>query len=110
MTAPFDPYHKWLGISPKDQPPDHYRLLGIDRFESDLEVVGQRTVHESVSEIAFRAPSLTPPAPAPRSLFRRGSLLHDCRTMRRQLVLDRSHHGGVKTLALGSRKSVYPPM
>ena len=38
MTEPaarenFDPYHKWLGISPKDQPPHHYRLLGIDLFE-----------------------------------------------------------------------------
>src|SRR5262249_41492371 len=28
-----------LGISPKDQPPNHYRLLGIDRFESDPEVI-----------------------------------------------------------------------
>ncbi len=39
MTQDFDPYHRWLGISPKDQPPDHYRLLGIDRFESDPEVI-----------------------------------------------------------------------
>jgi hypothetical protein len=39
MAATFDPYHKWLGISPKDQPPDHYRLLAIDRFESDLDVI-----------------------------------------------------------------------
>jgi hypothetical protein len=39
MFAPFDPYHRWLGISPKDQPPDHYRLLGIDRFEADPEVI-----------------------------------------------------------------------
>jgi hypothetical protein len=35
----FDPYHKWLGISPKDQPPNHYRLLGIDLFESDSDVI-----------------------------------------------------------------------
>ena len=27
----FDPYHKWLGIPPKQQPPDHYRLLGVER-------------------------------------------------------------------------------
>ncbi len=38
--AGFDPYHQWLGISPKDQPPNHYRLLGLDRFESDPEVIG----------------------------------------------------------------------
>ncbi len=35
----FDPYHKWFGIAPKDQPPNHYRLLAIDRFESDPEVI-----------------------------------------------------------------------
>jgi hypothetical protein len=39
MSSRFDPYHKWLGISPKDQPPDHYRLLAIDRFESDPDVI-----------------------------------------------------------------------
>ncbi|MGA2255180.1 MAG: hypothetical protein ABSG53_11000 [Thermoguttaceae bacterium] len=44
MTEPvahenFDPYHKWLGISPKDQPPHHYRLLAIDLFESDPDVI-----------------------------------------------------------------------
>jgi hypothetical protein len=35
----FDPYYKWLGIPPTDQPPDHYRLLGVQLFESDVEVI-----------------------------------------------------------------------
>ena len=35
----FDPYHKWLGIPPKDQPPNHYRLLALELFESDPEVI-----------------------------------------------------------------------
>jgi hypothetical protein len=26
----FDPYYHWLGIAPKDQPPNHYRLLGVE--------------------------------------------------------------------------------
>ena len=39
MSDIFDPYHRWLGISPKDQPPNHYRLLGIDLFEDDQEVI-----------------------------------------------------------------------
>ena len=39
MPDPFDPYHRWLGIAPKDQPPNHYRLLGIDLFEDDPEVI-----------------------------------------------------------------------
>ncbi len=39
MSGSFDPYHKWLGISPRDQPPHHYRLLAIDLFESDPDVI-----------------------------------------------------------------------
>ena len=39
MAADFDPYYKWLGIHPKDQPPHHYRLLGVELFESDPEVI-----------------------------------------------------------------------
>jgi hypothetical protein len=37
--AEFDPYLKWFGIHPKDQPPNHYRLLGIELFESDPDVI-----------------------------------------------------------------------
>jgi hypothetical protein len=29
----FDPYREWLGIEPHEQPADHYRLLGLARFE-----------------------------------------------------------------------------
>jgi len=35
----FDPYLKWLGIRDSQQPPNHYRLLGLDRFESNPEVI-----------------------------------------------------------------------
>ncbi|MBN1852557.1 MAG: hypothetical protein JW829_07525 [Pirellulales bacterium] len=35
----FDPYHKWLGIPPAEQPPNYYRLLGIQLFESDEDVI-----------------------------------------------------------------------
>ena len=38
--AGFDPYHVWLGIPPREQPPDHYRMLGIVAFESDMDVIG----------------------------------------------------------------------
>jgi serine/threonine protein kinase len=37
----FDPYCQWLGIPPKDQPPHHYRLLGIERFEENEEVISR---------------------------------------------------------------------
>ena len=49
MSVVFDPYHKWLGIPLRDQPPNHYRLLGIELFESDAEVIShaadQRMAH-----------------------------------------------------------------
>ena len=35
----FDPYLKWLGIHTKDQPPNHYRLLGVELFEPDPDVI-----------------------------------------------------------------------
>jgi len=35
MSEAFDPYYRWLGISPKEQPPNHYRLLGLELFEAD---------------------------------------------------------------------------
>jgi len=45
----FDPYHKWLGIPPDQQPAHHYRLLGIGLFESDADVIeaaaNQRTAY-----------------------------------------------------------------
>ena len=39
MSESFDPYHKWLGISSSEQPPNHYRLLGLERFEGDPDVI-----------------------------------------------------------------------
>ena len=39
MTEAFDPYHKWLGIPPGRRPPNHYEMLGIALFESDLDVI-----------------------------------------------------------------------
>ena len=39
MSGKFDPYHRWLGIPPKQQPANHYRLLGLELFEADAEVI-----------------------------------------------------------------------
>lgn len=36
---PFDPYHTWLGIPPDQQPANRYRLLGLELFESDADVI-----------------------------------------------------------------------
>ena len=39
MSNNFDPYHRWLGIAPTEQPANHYRLLGIPLFETDQDVI-----------------------------------------------------------------------
>jgi len=49
MSVAFDPYQQWLGIPPSEQPPHYYRLLGIELFESNPEVIAraadQRIAH-----------------------------------------------------------------
>ena len=35
----FDPYLKWLGIREPTRPVNHYRLLGLELFESDKDVI-----------------------------------------------------------------------
>lgn len=38
-AALFDPYHEWLGIPPREQPANFYRLLGIATFERAPKVI-----------------------------------------------------------------------
>lgn len=39
MSESFDPYVQWLGIRDPKGRPNHYRLLGVDPFESDPNVL-----------------------------------------------------------------------
>ena len=39
-TEPLDPYWQWLGIPAEEQPPSHYRLLGLRHLESDRDLIG----------------------------------------------------------------------
>ncbi len=39
MSEDFNPYYRWLGIRDPERPPDHYRLLGLETFEYDVEVI-----------------------------------------------------------------------
>ena len=39
MSKPFNPYREWLSIPDHQQPPTHYRLLGVENFESDPTVI-----------------------------------------------------------------------
>jgi hypothetical protein len=55
MAEEFDPYRKWLGIPPKDQPPNHYRLLGIAPFEDDPDVIENAASRQMVHVRTFQA-------------------------------------------------------
>ena len=39
MAEAFDPYLRWLGIRDPERPPNHYRLLGLEPFESDPDII-----------------------------------------------------------------------
>ena len=39
VSSQFDPYHRWLGIPPEEQPAHHYRMLGLELYEADPEVI-----------------------------------------------------------------------
>jgi hypothetical protein len=54
MPESFDPYRKWLGIPPKDQPPNHYRLLGIAPFESDPDVIENAATRQMAHVRTFK--------------------------------------------------------
>ncbi|MDY0166282.1 MAG: serine/threonine-protein kinase [Thermoguttaceae bacterium] len=49
MTQAFDPYYQWLGIPAAEQPPNHYRLMGLSLFEANPAVIenaaDQRMIH-----------------------------------------------------------------
>lgn len=35
----FDPYYTWLGIPPREQPANYYRLLSLEVFEDNVDVI-----------------------------------------------------------------------
>ncbi len=41
IAADFDPYLEWLNIHPHERPADHYRMLGLRRFESRQDMIAQ---------------------------------------------------------------------
>jgi hypothetical protein len=57
LVAPpqaFDPYYTWLGIPPSEQPPNHYRLLGLQLFEANLQVIEHATDRQMKHLQAFK--------------------------------------------------------
>ncbi|MCH8923221.1 MAG: hypothetical protein IIA67_08760, partial [Planctomycetes bacterium] len=54
MSKQFDPYHRWLGIPPDHQPPDYYRLLGVDRFEDSADVIANSADRQATHVRTFQ--------------------------------------------------------
>src|SRR5215475_13156304 len=46
MPDAFDPYYELLGIRPEEQPPHHYRLLGVALFETNAGVIGNAAARQ----------------------------------------------------------------
>jgi hypothetical protein len=67
MAAAFDPYHRWLGIPPADQPPNHYRLLAINLFEDDAEVIEHAADRQMAHLRSFQEPEAASGTPFPPS-------------------------------------------
>ncbi len=58
-----DVYHKLLGIPPSEQPPTHYRLLAVEPFETDREVIANaaRARCQFVRSVSLKYPEQTEP-------------------------------------------------
>lgn len=51
----FDPYRDWLNIAPEHRPANHYRLLGLEPFESDPRVITEAAVRRAAHVRGFEA-------------------------------------------------------
>ena len=49
MAKHFDAYHELLAIPPDEQPPNHYRLLGVSLFEGNRQVVANAAMQRRAS-------------------------------------------------------------
>lgn len=54
MSSDFDAYQSWLDIPPAEQPPNHYRLLGIDLFEDDADTIVSAIKSRALAVRAYR--------------------------------------------------------
>ncbi|MGC4002449.1 MAG: hypothetical protein QM811_04625 [Pirellulales bacterium] len=55
MSAAFDPYLQWLGIREKQRPVHHYRLLGLELYESEANIIAQAADRQMAHVRQFQA-------------------------------------------------------
>ena len=51
----FDPYYQWLGIPPSERPINHYRLLGVEIFEDNGDVIAHAADRQMAHLKSFSA-------------------------------------------------------
>lgn len=54
MSEAFDPYYQWLSIPPREQPPNHYRLLGLRLYEENAEVIARAAERQAAFVRTFQ--------------------------------------------------------
>lgn len=108
----FDPYLKWLGIRTLQKPPNHYRLLGLENFESDTAVISQVADRQLSHVRSFQTGRHeTECANLLRELIvARNCLLspHARVTYERTLRIDLSHRAGLMSDVAGNFNSTVP--
>ncbi len=55
MSAEFNPYLQWLGIRETQRPIHHYRLLGVEAFEADANVISMAADRQMAHLRTFQA-------------------------------------------------------
>src|SRR5271170_1777353 len=55
MSDAFDAYYNWLSIPADEQPPNHYRLLGVKEFESNADVIASAADRQMVHVRSFQS-------------------------------------------------------
>ena len=99
----FDPYYTWLGIPPSEQPPNYYRLLGLQLFEANLQVIEHAADRQAKHLHAFK---IGPHAPQSQRL------LNEVATARLVLLNPASKadydHGLHRSLAERARAAISP--
>jgi hypothetical protein len=53
-NSEFDPYYRWLGIPKEQQPPTHYRLLGLDHGEKNVVVIEEAVIRQTTQVRAYQ--------------------------------------------------------
>lgn len=115
----FDPYFKWLGISPLAQPVDHYTLLGVKSLETDAgkikaalearltsltpELIGHRQAAAAklTAHLKLAAETLTDPA---RAFYRRK---HYERELKKSpMAVSTQYHGSAPAISFLNGKGL----